>query len=64
MGRWGVAAAVRVDDLLKGMLGADRKTALATSFGQTSPLDPAVFDLGDVSDQVATDSGYACLVVG
>jgi hypothetical protein len=58
------AAAVRVDDLLKGMLGADRKTALATSFGQTNPLDPAVFDLGDVSDQVASDSGYACLVVG
>lgn len=58
------AAAVRVDDLLKGMLGADGKTALATSFGRSSPTDPAVFDLGDVSDQVATDSGYACLVTG
>ena len=56
--------AVRVDDLLKGMLGADGKTRLATSFGGTNPLDPAVFDLGDVSDQVATASGYACLVTG
>jgi hypothetical protein len=58
------AAAVRVDGLLEGMLGADGATALATAFGRSNPLDPAVFDLGDVSDQVATDSGYACLVVG
>jgi hypothetical protein len=57
-------AAVKVNELLQGMLGADRTTALAAAFGRSNPLDPAVFDLGDVSDQVATDSGYACLVVG
>ena len=44
--------------------GADRATAVAADFGRSNPLDPAVFDLGDVSDQVASDSGYACLVVG
>jgi len=57
-------AALRVDELLKGMLGADRTTAVAAAFGRSHPLDPAVFDLGDVSDQVASDSGYACLVIG
>jgi hypothetical protein len=49
-------------ELLDSGLGRDATTALARAFGAEHPTTPEVFDLGSVSDDVATASGYGCLV--
>jgi hypothetical protein len=43
-------------------LGREGTLALAQAFDRDHPTSGAVFDLGDVSDAVATESGYGCLL--
>ena len=50
-------------DLLEARSGHDAAVALATSFDAAHPTTADVFDLGDVSDSVANDSGYGCLAI-
>jgi hypothetical protein len=52
----------RLVDLIEAQLGHDEAVALAASFDRQHPTAGNVFDLGDVSDSVATPSGYACLL--
>jgi hypothetical protein len=59
-----VQAEQRVVDLLRDRLTEDGLVALAASFDRDHPTVAAVFDLGDVSDVVATSSGYGCLLDG
>jgi hypothetical protein len=48
--------------LLDERLGSGGTTALARSFGAANPIGAEVFDLGSVSDEVASASGYGCLI--
>ena len=48
--------------ILYDKLGRDGTIALAQSFDRAHPTVGAVFDLGDVSTEVAVASGYGCLV--
>ena len=52
----------RAVDLLDAKLGHDGTLALARTFDSQYPTVGAVFDLGDVSTEVANSSGYGCLV--
>jgi hypothetical protein len=56
-----VLAEQLVIEQLDGRLGRDGTIALAASFDQAHPTVPAVFDLGDVSRDVAASAGYECL---
>ena len=47
-------------DDLRGRVGADKVAAAATAFSDSHPEPPGLFDLGDVSDQVAQQYGYGC----
>ena len=46
---------------LRGRVGADSVSAAATAFSDAHPEPPGLFDLGDVSNDVAQNSGYGCL---
>jgi hypothetical protein len=54
----------RAQKVVDGRLGRATALALAAAFDRTDPTLPAVFDLGEVSDDVATSSGYGCLIRG
>ncbi len=59
------AAAEQVaTQIMNDRLGRAAVLALAQSFDSTNPTGAAVFDLGEVSDEVANASGYGCLVTG
>lgn len=60
----GGLAEQRAVDRLDAQLGRDGTLALARAFDAASPTRAAVFDLGDVSTEVAESSGYACLTAG
>jgi hypothetical protein len=49
-------------DRLNARLGRDGTLALAQAFDRAHPTSGAVFDLGDVDDAVADESGYGCLL--
>lgn len=48
-------------DDLRTRIGADALAAAAGAFAQANPQPPGLFDLGDVSDEVARAAGYDCL---
>ena len=47
-------------DDLRGRVGADKVAAAATAFSDSHPEPPGLFDLGDVPDAVAQQSGFGC----
>src|SRR5207248_8454093 len=47
-------------DELRARVGADKVAAAATAFSDSHPEPPGLFDLGDVSDQVAQQYGFGC----
>jgi hypothetical protein len=51
-----------ITDRLDARLGRDGTVALAQAFDRDHPTSGAVFDLGDVSEAVAEESGYGCLL--
>ena len=51
-------------DELSRSFGTDRVNAAAAAFSQSHPEPPGLFDLGDVSDDVVRNSGYACALPG
>jgi hypothetical protein len=60
----GAVAGQEVVDRLSDELGRDRLLALAQSFERDHPTPVGLFDLGEVSDDVASSSGYGCLIQG
>ncbi len=52
----------QLTDLIESNVGHDAAVALAASFDEQHPTGGNAFDLGEVSDGVATASGYACLI--
>ncbi|HEY6530837.1 MAG TPA: hypothetical protein VIY72_00940 [Acidimicrobiales bacterium] len=51
-----------VVDRIQEQLGRDGTLALAQAFERDHPTPVGLFDLGDVSDDVATGSGWGCLL--
>jgi hypothetical protein len=49
-------------DEVRARVGADKVNAAAAAFADSNPEPPGLFDLGDVSDQVAQTYGYGCAV--
>jgi len=47
-------------DELRSRVGADKVAAAATAFSDSHPEPPGLFDLGNVSDQVAQQYGFGC----
>ena len=51
-------------DELRRTYGADKVNAAAADFSNSHPEPNGLFDLGDVSDEVARSSGYGCAIPG
>ena len=51
-------------DELRRTYGVDKVNAAAADFSNSHPEPNGLFDLGDVSDEVARSSGYGCAVPG
>jgi len=55
-----VVQEIVLDDIRR-RVGADTVNAAATAFADSHPEPPGLFDLGDVSPDVAQANGYTCL---
>ena len=48
-------------DRMGGVVGDQRLTEAAQAFSASNPEPPGLFDLGEVPDDVARNTGYGCL---